>query len=442
MPEGRVFDFPSEDVFAWTDSTIVLNWIVGNPRRFKTYVGNRVSCIIDLIPPNHWHHIKGSQNPADCASRGLLPSELLTHDLWWNGPSWLKLSIQCWPIPDTLPPNEPSVEAQEVCSHVAIMSSPIIPTDQLSSFMRLTRVTAWVKCFLYNCQALKKGLVRKVGPLTMEEVNQTVMYWIRVAQGDHFSDEYEALMRKAPLPKSSPLLFLHPFLDNMGVIRVGGRQENSMLTYDNQHPMILYGNHTICKLIHSEHLRLLHAGPPLIAASLNRRFHIIGGCRVIRSITRSCVTCRRKSLCPELLIMVQLPKERVTPDAVFNRVGVDYAGPILIKRGHVRKPVILKAYICVFISLSVKAVHLELVSDLAFIACLRRFIAHRGKPSLIWSDHGSNFVGAARQIRELFVFFFYREMLPLKTYPIYAQLRTLCGNSLQRKHISEDFGKL
>lgn len=95
--------------------------------------------------------------------------------------------------------------------------------------------------------------------------------------------------------------------------------------------------------------------------------------------------------------------ERVTPDAVFNRVRVDYAGPILIKRGHTRKPVVIKAYVCVFVSLTVKAVHLELVSDLtseAFIACWRRFIARRRRP-LIWRDHGSNFVGAARQIREM-----------------------------------------
>ena len=77
--------------FCMADS---MNWIVGNPRRFKTHVGNRVSCIVDLIPPNHWHHVEGSQNPADCTSRGLLPSELLTHDLWWNGPSWLKLGVQ------------------------------------------------------------------------------------------------------------------------------------------------------------------------------------------------------------------------------------------------------------------------------------------------------------------------------------------------------------
>ena len=60
-----------------------------------------------------------------------------------------------------------------------------------------------------------------------------------------------------------------------------------------------------------------------------------------------------------------------------------------------------------FVSLSVKAVHLELVSDLtteAFIACLRCFVARRGKPSLIFSDHGSNFIGASKQLKDLFEF--------------------------------------
>ena len=79
----------------------------------------------------------------------------------------------------------------------------------------------------------------------------------------------------------------------------------------------------------------------------------------------------------------QLPVERITPSPVFNKVGVDYAGPINVKHGYVRKPTVVKAYICVFVCLSTKAVHLELVSDLttdAFMGTLRRFIARRGKP--------------------------------------------------------------
>ena len=116
--------------------------------------------------------------------------------------------------------------------------------------------------------------------------------------------------------------------------------------------------------------------------------------------------------------MGQLPMERVTPDSVFDRVGVDYAGPVCIKYGHVRKPTVVEAYVCVFVSMSVKAVHLELVSDLtteAFVACLRRFIARRGKPSLIWNDHGTNFIGAARQLKELYKFLQERKITDIIT---------------------------
>ena len=102
-----------------------------------------------------------------------------------------------------------------------------------------------------------------------------------------------------------------------------------------------------------------------------------------------------------------LPADRFSAGFVFDRVGMDYAGPIWIKSGHVRKPVI-KAYVALFVSLSVKAVHLELVTELtttAFIATLRRFIAWQGKPSIMWSDHGMNFVGAGREIQEFIIFY-------------------------------------
>ena len=181
-----------------------------------------------------------------------------------------------------------------------------------------------------------------------------------------------------------------------------------MLRYNCQHPLILHGMHAISKLIiRTEHLRLLHAGPLLVSASLSRRYHVVGGRKAVRSVTRSCVTCQRRSPRPQPSLMGQLPRERITPDSVFNQVGIDYAGPILIKHGYVRRPTIIKAYICIFVSLSVKAVHIEAVSDLtteAFIACLRRFISRRGKPSLIWSDHGTNFAGASRQLKELYEF--------------------------------------
>ena len=73
-----VLEISSSLVFAWTDSTIVLDWLKGNPRRFKQFVGNRISVIMDVIPPEKWNHVNGVDNPADCASRGLIPAELVT----------------------------------------------------------------------------------------------------------------------------------------------------------------------------------------------------------------------------------------------------------------------------------------------------------------------------------------------------------------------------
>ena len=73
----RVFNLPLNCVHAWTDSTIVLSWLVGSPRRFKTFVGNRISHIVELISPDRWRYVNGTDDPADCVSRGLLPSELL-----------------------------------------------------------------------------------------------------------------------------------------------------------------------------------------------------------------------------------------------------------------------------------------------------------------------------------------------------------------------------
>ena len=408
-----IFQVPLSDVFAWTDSTIVLNWLSGNPRRFKTYVGNRVSCIVDLVAPGRWGHVNGLQNPADCASRGLLPSALLNHDLWWTGPAWLCRDVSDWPKQPQLVSNTLTEEGEEISHHVVVSTTaPILPVERFSSLLRLKRVTAWAIRFARNCQARKKKLDRITSPLTAGELSQAEKYWISLVQKERFAQEIGALKSKARVPSSSPLVSLNPFLDGDDLLRVGGREAYSQRSYEARHPLIIHAKHPIVALlVRFEHIRLLHAGPLLLSTSLSRRYHIVRGRSFVRSITRACVICRRRSR-PQRQMMGQLPAERVTSGSVFDKVGVDYAGPVYTKVGSVRKPTFVKTYVAVFVSLSVKAVHLEAVSDLttdAFIACLRRFIARRGKPILIWSDNGSNFVGAARLLTELYEFLRMRE---------------------------------
>lgn len=104
--------------------------------------------------------------------------------------------------------------------------------------------------------------------------------------------------------------------------------------------------------------------------------------------------------------MADLPSTRVRPNRPFANSGVDYAGPFLIKTGPGRGYRTRKAYVAVFICLSTRAIHLELVSDYttgAFLAAYRRFISRRGMCSLLVSDQGTNFVGADRELRRLFI---------------------------------------
>ncbi len=84
-------------VFAWTDSSIVLGWLNSDPGELKMFVANRVAETVDRSPPQQWRHVPTTDNPADISSRGMLPAELLQKSLWWHGPEWLLLSPNHWP---------------------------------------------------------------------------------------------------------------------------------------------------------------------------------------------------------------------------------------------------------------------------------------------------------------------------------------------------------
>ncbi|XP_022172770.1 uncharacterized protein LOC111035451, partial [Myzus persicae] len=86
-----------DELHAWTDSTTALVWIRSSPHRWATFIANRTSLIHDLNPPSIWRHVPTKENPVDCASRGLFPSELLNHSLWWTGPSFLLNPPEKWP---------------------------------------------------------------------------------------------------------------------------------------------------------------------------------------------------------------------------------------------------------------------------------------------------------------------------------------------------------
>lgn len=87
----------------------------------------------------------------------------------------------------------------------------------------------------------------------------------------------------------------------------------------------------------------------------------------------------------------QLPSARTQPSRPFSHIGVDLAGPFRVADAERRED---KQWVLLATCMVTRAVHFEIVNSLSAIQCvnaLRRFIARRGKPTLILSDNASNF---------------------------------------------------
>ena len=225
----------------------------------------------------------GAENPADCASRGILPLELLDHTLWWEGPPWLKLDTSDWPQ-GTVPVETIEEEEKEICLvTLSQLKEPLIPLNHYSSFTRLQRITAWILRFVNGC----RGNRNNSPTLTVDELISAQRYWIRVIQEDQFSFEITELKANCCVSSKSSLLTLHPFIDSQGLLRVGGRESKADISYQKMHPLIVHGKHPITKLIiRSEHIRMLHAGLTLLCATLSNWLHVIYLRKTARSIIR------------------------------------------------------------------------------------------------------------------------------------------------------------
>ncbi|XP_077264770.1 uncharacterized protein LOC143898862 [Temnothorax americanus] len=137
--------------YCWTDSNIVLAWIAQDPSRWKTFVANRVTQIQALVPRASWRHVSTNNNPADCASRGIFGDEILNHELWWHGPSWLTLNSDEWPIDDTRLPESAPLEEKTIVLQCHAPGQWDLAT-KYSSWPRLIRVTAYIIKFTRFCR--------------------------------------------------------------------------------------------------------------------------------------------------------------------------------------------------------------------------------------------------------------------------------------------------
>ncbi|XP_041448462.1 uncharacterized protein LOC121404014 [Drosophila obscura] len=383
--------------YYWTDSTIVLAWLNKPACHWTTFVANRVTKIAQTTETQKWSHVRSEHNPADLASRGQPRSQ--------------------WPLQDQ---ETPVIDLEQRAVKVHFTTSP--PEDFLERFSTLEkalRVRAYVLRFLQRCRKLPYA--QEIHP-TSGEINEAERTLILETQRREYSQEYHSLREKRPVPRSSSILNLNPFMDQHGVIRSCGRVSTAQgLKYVERHPIILPYNCRLSRLLTQfTHRITLHGGSQLMVRLIRSKYWIPRIQKLMKGV------------------------ERTSFSRPFTHTGIDYAGPFEIRNYTGRACLITKGYVCVFVCFSTKAIHLEPTSDLTtekFLAAFARFVARRGCPQSIHSDNGKTFVGAATVLARDFLEAFKDSVIDAYTF---EELSTLlskieaCLNSRPLSPMSED----
>lgn len=397
-----MLDLNITNVYYWTDSITVLCWLRGESSRWNVFVGNRVGEVQRHSNISQWRYISTHDNPADCASRGITSTELVQHPLWWSGPLWLSHPQNLWPKqPDNS--YDTNLEKRKSLNvHSSTVSKyPDLLTDY-SSLTKLTRVMAYILRFLQYKPGSK---IRHKGFLRATELNKALQKLVILSQDVDFPEELQILKKGGSIYPRSKIAQLCPFIDDDGVLRVGGRLQKAKFHYDFKYPMLLSKHSPLSLLIFTDaHKKTLHGGLIQMQAYVTRRFWILSARNLAKKVQRQCITCFKYKAKSLQQIMGNLPSVRLQPTRPFKHSGVDYAGPITIKQSTARNSVTTKGYICLFICMVTKALHLEAVTSLstdAFIAAFRRFTSRRGMCSDLYSDCGTNFIGSNKELKIL-----------------------------------------
>lgn len=211
-------------------------------------------------------------------------------------------------------PEQRNVGSFNIISQVVVEPEILL---RFSSLHRLLRVTAWCFHWRHKTTPSRTHHSTDTAPtLEPHEIDAALIRWIRTAQALHYRTEISSLSKDRAVPPRSPLIGLCPFMDDSGVMRLGGRLKHAILSQDERHPMIVPPEFWMAHLlVDSCHRWTLHGGVQLTLGLLCHRFWIPRGRAIVkRSIHRSRAQWRAATPQP---LMGNLPQERVTPARPF-----------------------------------------------------------------------------------------------------------------------------
>ena len=369
---AEALNIPGLIKFLWTDSSTTRNWLRAVAPNYTPFFSHRVGEIQLLTEASEWRFVPGKINIADVATRSFLIDGEAIPPGWLDGPAFLQQPSDSWP--KDLPWMAVSEERRAVRAQHATVTTArhdwakvVIDSSNLSSCLK------------------------------MEEEFKTL---VRHCQEEEFSEDIKRLARKQPLHRKSRLIQLSPFLDEDGIIRLGGRTRRAKLPYDVLHPPILPGRHPLAeKIVTAIHSDLHHVGTDFLHSKARQHFWVLQGRELAKRVRFGCKTCTQTRAKLATQKMGDLPSVRLdSHTAPFTHVALDYFGPLETSsyRGRVTK-----RYGLLITCLVTRYMYLDLTQSLStpdFLYGFRRFVGEYSKPSDVYCDNGTNFVGAEKEM--------------------------------------------
>lgn len=369
----------------------------------------RVGEILSQTTIEEWRKIPGKLNVADEATKWGEGPCFDKQSRWFSGPEFLYKDETEWPS-NKLPKPDSTEELLAVHAHHREVPASFIDFKRFSKWERLQRSVAYTLRFCGKVagkvchEQTKDGAHLTQGELQAAE--EAIFRWI---QAEAYPDEVFAIKREQlrnsnvtpKLENSSPLRKLSPKMDCAGILRMDGRIGAArFVSYDTKFPIILPKNHYVTALILDwYHRRYAHGNNETVVNEVRQKFHISSLRNAIRTTAKNCMWCTVNKGSPRVPRMASLPECRLAAYVrPFTFVGVDYCGPYFVRIGRSN----VKRWVVLFVCQTVRAIHLEVASSLSTDSCIlavRRFIARRGAPMEIYSDQGTNFQGANKELK-------------------------------------------
>jgi len=162
----------------------VLSWSTIPHESVKVYISNRVHQIHSLLPGCEWRYVESLVNPADCTSRGVMPSALARLGLYcWVPPIVYTDPAEWGARPSSLPLSD-LPEVRPVSCTARVEEVPREWFDRFSSYDRMLRVVARIYRFIDACRRNRKCPVTSLQKFKLDRATRAL---VTESQRIHFA---------------------------------------------------------------------------------------------------------------------------------------------------------------------------------------------------------------------------------------------------------------